>query len=199
MKHLGERVTALVDDQLSHDERDRALAHVARCELCQGDVELERQTKAALRRLPEVQPSPEFVRTLLALAEPGGPLPPERRPFPGAAAPSVGWRTRDRRPGGEAASRPVDISGSRRPQAAPRLIRRNSRVRLAAGGVLSAAALTMLLATLGAPAESGPAPATVVPPMEQFTVEHARSTGSLPFVEPAAVLVPVRVGSGEAP
>jgi hypothetical protein len=35
--------------------------------------------------------------------------------------------------------------------------------------------------------------------MEQFTVEHARSTGSLPFVEPAAILVPVSAGSGEGP
>jgi hypothetical protein len=26
--------------------------------------------------------------------------------------------------------------------------------------------------------------------MEQFTVEHARSTGGLPFAEPASILVP---------
>jgi hypothetical protein len=27
--------------------------------------------------------------------------------------------------------------------------------------------------------------------VERFTVEHARSTGSLPFADPATVLVPV--------
>jgi anti-sigma factor RsiW len=196
VKHLGERVTALVDGQLGHDDRDRALAHIAGCELCRADVELERQTKAALRRLPDVEPPPELVRKLLALAEPGGPLPPERRPFPGAATPAVGWRAHDRRPG---AGRPVDVAGPRRPQGAPRLSTPRRRVRLAAAGVLSAGALTLALATLGGPAQSGPAPATIVPPMEQFTVEHARSTGSLPFVEPAAILVPVSTGSGEGP
>jgi len=196
VKHLGERVTALVDGQLGHDDRDRALAHIAGCELCRADVELERQTKAALRRLPDVEPPPELVRKLLALAEPGGPLPPQRRPFPGAATPAVGWGARDRRPG---AGRPVDVAGPRRPQGAPRLSTPRGRVRLAAAGVLSAGALTLALATLGGPAQSGPAPATIVPPMEQFTVEHARSTGSLPFVEPAAILVPVNAGSGEGP
>ena len=195
MKHLGERVTALVDGQLGHDDRDRALAHIAGCELCRADVELERQTKAALRRLPDVEPPPELVRKLLALAEPGGPLPPQRRSFPGTAAPAVGWRARDRRPG---AGRPVDVAVQRRPQGAPRLSMPRGRVQLAAAGVLSAGALTLVLATLGGTAQSGPAPA-IVPPMEQFTVEHARSTGSLPFVEPAAVLVPVSADSGEGP
>jgi hypothetical protein len=196
VKHLGERVTALVDGQLGHDDRDRALAHIAGCELCRTDVELERQTKAALRRLPDVEPPPELVRKLLALAEPGGPLPPQRRPFPGAATPAVGWRARDRRPG---AGRPFDVTGPRRPQGAPRLSLPRGRVRLAAAGVLSAGAMTLVLATLGGPAQSGPGPATIVPPMEQFTVEHARSTGSLPFVEPAAVLVPVSADFGEGP
>jgi len=196
VKHLGERVTALVDGQLGHDDRDRALAHIARCELCRADVELERQTKAALRRLPDVEPPAELIRKLLALAESGGPLPPQRRPFPGAATPAVGWRAPDRRPG---AGRPVDVAGPRRPQGAPRLSTPRRRVRLAAAGVLSAGFLTLALATLGGPAQSGPAPATIVPPMEQFTVEHARSTGSLPFVEPAAVVVPVTVDSGEGP
>ena len=196
MKHLGERVTALVDDQLGHDERDRALAHVTRCEQCRSEVERERQTKAALRRLPDVEPSVEFVRTLLALAEPGDPLPPERRPFPGPATPAVGWRARDSRPG---AGRPAGVAGSRRPEGPPRLTRRRGRVRLAAAGVFSVGALTLVLATIGGPAATGPAPATIVPPMEQFTVEHARSTGSLPFVEPAAFLVPAGFASSEGP
>jgi hypothetical protein len=187
MKHLGERRSALVDDQLGHDERDHALAHVAGCDECRIEVDRERQTKAALRRLPDVEPSADFVRTLLALADPGGPLPPERRPFPGSGPPRAGWRARDGRPGD---GRPGDVAGSRRPQIASQLSRRRGRIQLAAVGVLSAGALTMVLATLGAPAASGPTPATIVPPMEQFTVEHARSTGSLPFVEPAAVLVP---------
>lgn len=188
MKHLGERVTALVDDQLGHDDRDRALAHVMNCEQCRLEVERERATKAALRRLADVEPPASLVAALLALAEPGDPLPPQRRPFPGTASPPVGWRAGETRPGG---GRPDTFTGTRRPEGAPRLNPRHGRIQLAAGGVLSAGALTLVLATLGGPAASGSDPATVVPSVERFAVEHGRSTGSLPFADLATVLVPV--------
>jgi hypothetical protein len=179
-------VSALVDDQLSHDERDRALAHVTHCEQCRVEMEQERETKAALRRLPTVEPSAGLVQSLLAMAEPGGPLPPQRRPFPGAATPAAGWRPRD---SGPRTGRPVGTPGSsRRPRIGPAPER--ARLQLAAAGVLSAGALTLVLASLGAPTVTAPAPTAVVPPVQTFTVEHARSTGALPFVEPASVLVP---------
>jgi hypothetical protein len=193
VKHLGIRVSALVDDQLSHDDRDRALAHVTHCEQCRVEVDRERETKAALRRLPPVEPPAALIKALLAMAETGGPLPPQRRPFPGSATPAVGWRSHDR---GPRASRALVGQGSRRPQLAPRPAR--SRSQLAATGVLSAGALVLLLATIGAPSASGPAPTAVVPPIQTFTVEHAKSTGALPFVEPASVVVPASV-TGDGP
>jgi hypothetical protein len=192
VSHLGIRVTALADDQLSHDERDRGLAHVTRCQQCRVELEQERETKAALRGLPLVEPPAELVQALLAMAETGGPLPPQRRPFPGPATPAVGWRPLDGRPrsGG-----PLGGHGSRRPDLAPRGPR--ARIQLAAAGVLSAGVLALVLATLGAPTATGPAPTAVVPPMKTFTVEHAKSTGALPFVEPASILVPAGlVGDG---
>jgi hypothetical protein len=189
VKHLGIQVTALVDGQLSHDERDRALAHVTRCEQCRVEMDQERATKAALRRLPPVEPPAELVKALQAMAETGGPLPPQRRPFPGPATPAVGWRPRE---GGPRTRRPNSVPGSRRPEITPRAQR--SRLQLAAAGALSAGALTLLLATLGAPTAA--APAAVVPPMQTFALEHAKSTGALPFVEPAAVLVPGALGAG---
>jgi hypothetical protein len=193
VKHLGIRVSALVDDQLSHDERDRALVHVTRCEQCRIEVEQERETKAALRRLPPVEPPAELVKALLAMAETGGPLPPQRRPFPDAAAPTVGWRPIDSRP---QTARPLGGQRSRRPELAPRASR--ARIQLAATGALSVGALTLVLAVLGAPTAAGPAPTAVVPPMRTFAVEHAKSTGLLPFVEPASFLVPAAV-TGEGP
>ena len=48
MTHLGRLVSALVDGELSHDERDRALAHVATCEQCRAIVEAERALKATV-------------------------------------------------------------------------------------------------------------------------------------------------------
>lgn len=186
MKHLGDRVTALVDDQLDHDARDLALAHLARCAECQAAVETERRTASTLRRLPDVTPAPELVNKLLALAEPGGPLPPERRPFPGAAAPVARWRP--------TAGRPPSVTGTRRPLDTTR-IRRRGAVRVAMAGVLSAGALTVALATLGGAGVDGP----VTPPTQQFTVEHTRSTGSLPFSDPAAVVVPAGFSTDSNP
>jgi hypothetical protein len=192
VKHLGIRVSALVDDQLSHNERDRALAHVTQCEQCRLEMEQERETKAALRRLPAVEPPAELVKALLAMAETGGPLPPQRRPFPGPATPVVGWRPVDGRP---QTGRSHGGRGSRRPDLAPRV--RPARIQLAAAGVLSVGALMLVLAALGAPTASGPAPTAVIPPMQTFAVEHAKSTGALPFVDPASILVPAAVtGAG---
>lgn len=185
MKHLGDRVTALVDDQLDHDDRDLALAHLARCPACQAAVETERSTSATLRALPAVEPSGELVQKLLALAEPGGPLPPERRPFPGPAAPVASWRP--------TAGRPGSIAGSRRPEGTTAL--RRGGVRVAVAGAFSVGVLTLSLASLGGADPTTP----VTPPTQQFTVEHAKSTGSLPFFDPAAVVIPAGMAPSQAP
>jgi hypothetical protein len=47
--HLGERVAALVDGELGHDARERALAHLAGCQACRHEVETQRLLKNALR------------------------------------------------------------------------------------------------------------------------------------------------------
>ncbi|RIQ28209.1 anti-sigma factor, partial [Jiangella rhizosphaerae] len=90
MRHLDERISDLVDDRLEHDERDRALVHLTVCAHCREAVELERDARNALRSLPSVEPSQRLVASLLALAEPGEPLPPAP---PAAQPPPVaGWR-----------------------------------------------------------------------------------------------------------
>lgn len=165
MRHLGERVTALVDDQLDHEARDRALAHLARCHVCRADVERERKAKAALRGLPEVDPSPDLVRHLLELATPGGFAPPPRPPFPGGGISE----------GGRLPSAPAGDRSERS------RLRRAAGARLALAGTFSAGLVALLLASLGEPEPTTPAPATVVPPVHQYTVEHARSSGLLLF------------------
>ncbi|WP_298331602.1 zf-HC2 domain-containing protein [Haloactinopolyspora sp.] len=176
MKHLDERVSDLVDDRLDHDERDRALVHLTECAQCRNAVEDERHAKNALRSLPDVAPSATLVQNLLALAEPGDPLPPEA---PGSApAPVADWRTRE--------SHPPSRPGGRR------LPRRVRTMRVAAVGMCTSGAMLILLAALGSPSttsDPSPTPAGIVPPVEEFTLEHARSTGALPFVEPASLLV----------
>ncbi len=47
-EHLGDRVSPLIDHQLDHDARDRALAHLAGCARCQAEVAELRQVKGLL-------------------------------------------------------------------------------------------------------------------------------------------------------
>jgi anti-sigma factor RsiW len=86
--HLGDLGAALVDDQLSPDTREAALAHLESCPDCWREVEQQRRLKARLRLLTE----PSLPMTLeLRLSS----LKPEPSGF--AAA---GVRTRDDPPGG---------------------------------------------------------------------------------------------------
>ncbi|SEF17786.1 anti-sigma factor family protein [Jiangella alba] len=190
MKHLDERISDLVDDRLEHHERDRALVHLTVCEQCREAVELERDARNALRSLPAMAPSDKLVASLLALAEPGEPLPPAGPASATQPAPVAAWRPRDSRP-------PSGPSGSRPSGRASRRVR---AVRVVALGMCTTGAMLILLASLGGtgnPPGSPDTPVSVVPPLEQFTVEHARSTGGLPFVEPASLLVTTDSSTGD--
>jgi anti-sigma factor RsiW len=82
MAHLGERVSALVDGELNHHERERALAHLTFCADCRREVESMRALKSRLRSLDTPAMPADLTMSLLRMAEPGGPLPPRERPFP---------------------------------------------------------------------------------------------------------------------
>lgn len=82
MAHLGERVSALVDGELGHAERERALAHLTFCADCRREVESVRALKSRLRSLDGPAMPADLTMSLLRMAEPGGPLPPRERPFP---------------------------------------------------------------------------------------------------------------------
>ena len=64
--HLGDRMAALVDGELDHDERDRALVHLARCAECRLAVQQERWVKARLQSLPAGEPSAAMLSSLFA-------------------------------------------------------------------------------------------------------------------------------------
>ncbi|TDC50456.1 anti-sigma factor [Jiangella ureilytica] len=191
MKHLDERISDLVDDRLEHDERDRALVHLTVCEHCREAVEIERDARNALRSLPDVAPSQKLVASLLALAEPGEPLPPAPPASAAHPAPVAGWRPRDSRPSsGPSGSRPGARSG-----------RRVRAVRVVALGMCTTGAMLILLASIGGTGSDSPGtpdtPVSVVPPLDEFTFEHARSVGGLPFGEPSSLLVTNESRSGD--
>jgi hypothetical protein len=168
--HLGERLTALVDGELGHDERDRALVHLAGCEQCRAEADALRRLKRRLRAMGDAMPADHLIRRLQAMGEPGGPVPPAVRRLPGHGRDRSAARPRDTRPAG----------GLVRGAAAHR--------RLPRGRYLLAGAATLAVLGIGSAAfAAGSEPRSlphVTPSIEQFAVEHALTSGDVPLTDP---------------
>jgi hypothetical protein len=204
VSHLGDRLTALVDGELSHDERDRVLAHLAGCDQCRAEAEAQRRLKQRLRSLGHAAPSPELLTRLYAMGEPGGPIPPRARPMPGAARPPVVARPSARRParasgpggtgsarrglksgvgvgvdlgGGHGAGPGHDLAPDRRTAG-----RRLPRMRYLAVGAATIAVFGIGTAGFVAGGDGGQLP-RVAPALDQFAVEHALTSGDVPVTD----------------
>src|SRR5262245_53058156 len=117
MSHLGARISALVDGELGHAARDRALAHIAHCSRCRAELDAERSVKDRTTRAFAPPPSAELLASLLSLAEPGEPLRPMPRSMPLAPVvptlPPPG-RARSGAPRGRSDSRGPSVGRSHR-------------------------------------------------------------------------------------
>ncbi|MFI5066245.1 MAG: anti-sigma factor family protein, partial [Streptosporangiales bacterium] len=82
MSHLGQRLSALIDGELSAAERDRVLAHVARCEGCRQEAAALRALKQRMHSLGEAMVDTALTGRLMAMAASGG------------AQHAPGWRPR---------------------------------------------------------------------------------------------------------
>jgi anti-sigma factor RsiW len=172
MTHLGERLTALVDGELSHDERDKALVHLAACDQCRAEADALRALKRRLRAMSDAVPAEGLLERLQAMGEPGDPLPPATRRLPGQGrrpAPVRLTRPRDTRP-----------AGGRSRRAAAR--RRLPRGRYLVAGAAALAVLGVGSAAFAA--GSDPRAPRVSPSVEQFAVEHALTSGDVPLTDP---------------
>lgn len=183
-QHLGDLAAALVDNELSHDARDRALAHLTRCAECRAEVDAQRR----LRSLLANQADPEFpsglgarLRAISTDGEQDGRPPARiRRPWPliGAAA----FAPSQTRPAG-LRRRPRESA----PTGRPAHLRARRTVRRALAGSAAALALTAGLAVVGGPtASSGP---STTPPVDTFVREHTVMTARLPFGDAGAGVV----------
>ncbi|MEU6039344.1 zf-HC2 domain-containing protein [Actinomadura sp. NPDC047616] len=207
MSCLGERLTALVDGELGHDERDRALAHLAVCARCRAEAEALRGLKSRLRGLADPPaaegaddlPTGDFLARLKELGRPPqaapGPddLPPPSRPSGDVTPAPAGRRGGDR------------VSGrSHRPFAGPARTRRHAAVTAAAfaadpvgwpgrpGPARSprrrylavGAALFLGLGTASYLAGGEQDAPTVNPAFDRFAVEHALTSGDVPITDP---------------
>lgn len=110
--HLGTGAAALVDGQLGQDAYDRAMAHLACCELCRREVAAQRQVKRRLYELSPPSLGDELTRRLLDLpsAQVGG----HPRPTPTCAAGQQRAGRDARRPGGPGGPTPRPPRGGRR-------------------------------------------------------------------------------------
>lgn len=138
MSHLGSRISALADGQLAPAAAERALAHVAACPQCAGELAAARAARRALAAAQDVTPTADLTARLLSLA-PGTPLPapaPRCDPFarvgPERATPAGGSRL---------TGHPRTLTGD--------LARRRSGARVAAGSLAGLGAVAAMLFALG--------------------------------------------------
>lgn len=180
--HLGDRLSALVDGELDHDARERALVHLAHCSSCRAEADAQRAVKRLLAGTPVPDQPAGAAARLLALAEPGGPLPPRARTMPqGPVVPDVSPPGR-RPPGGRA--RPAGRHDGRHPGGRSAVRR---RLRLVAAGALSVAGLVLgtAFAVGGTPTSEQP----VVPPVAELSVEHTRTSTAVTVGDPGTGLM----------
>jgi len=67
VSHLGYRMSALIDGELSHEQRERVLAHLARCEPCRREAAALRALKRRMHALGEATANTELTDRLVAL------------------------------------------------------------------------------------------------------------------------------------
>ena len=168
-RHLGDRLTALIDGELDPSTRDRMLGHLAQCSDCRVEADAERQVKAQLSGLGEPLVPVELMLGLLSLdASRGGGFGGGSGSGAAAGGTASGAPTLfsfqtvpirpPAAPAASAAGRPVTGRAPVRPQ----------RLRVAAIGVVSLAAVgtgAWLVSDLGATSHPNHAvvPAGVVP------------------------------------
>jgi len=72
-RHLGERLSALIDGELSDAQRERVLAHLAKCDDCRQEAAALRLLKRRMHSLGEAAAADALTWRLLALAPASGP------------------------------------------------------------------------------------------------------------------------------
>lgn len=190
MNHLGELLSALVDGELSGAELDRANAHVAACGACRVEANALRRLKHELRALAEVNDSNDITRRLLAMSSQDG--------QPGLIGPDASVQARQLgRAGGP--RRRVRATGERS-MAGPysalpsgRLPgRRRGRYVLWSTLTLVVVGVSTAFGVGGSSGSTGP---QITPQLEVYDMQHAITSGDVPFEDPTDVPARVPVGA----
>jgi anti-sigma factor RsiW len=188
-------LSALVDGELSGAGLDRANAHVASCGACRVEANALRRLKHQLRGLAEVNDSGDITRRLLAMCGTDGQPDGVGGGQPGGEGHAAQVPARQL---GRERARRGRVAAGRRAMADPysaqpsrRLVRRRrgryvlwSTVSLVVVGIGTAFGLG------GNSASTGP---QITPQLEVFDMQHAITSGDVPFDDPADVSARVPV------
>lgn len=74
-RHAGDRLSALLDDELSADEAMRISSHVAACEQCWRELEVIREARRMVRALPPLETPAALHQQLLSIRQSTGTRP----------------------------------------------------------------------------------------------------------------------------
>lgn len=180
MSHLEERLSAFVDGELGHSDRERVLSHLAGCETCRFEAEMLRRIKQRLCALGTPEPAPDFLGRLLS---------PPGDTFPGGPPNSGGFGTTpplgSGRPLGGAPARLAEPRTAP-PRGLSRFRPEWGRARYAVAGV------SIVAVTLGTAFVAGGERAeqpVVTPALTDYAIEHAAVSGQTPLGDPVTVPV----------
>ncbi len=193
MSHLGDLLSALVDGELSGTELDRANAHLAACAVCQAEASSLRDLKQQLRALAGGGQADAVIRRLLAMPDaltvPAAGVAVTHGPAAGGLA-AGGPETGGPMPGGPKTGGTVVArslspwAGTRRRGGTPAVRRGRRHGRYVLWGAVSLV-VGIGGAAFGIGGGSGGSQPRITPPVQVFDVEHALTSGDVPFPNPA--------------
>lgn len=177
MSHLGDLASALVDGELTGAELDRASAHLAACAACRAEAAQLRRLKSELSSLATVAGADAagaeaITRRLLAMPGPGD-------------ARSSGARSKDAGFSGAGFRDPL---GSRPVRRGPGRRAGRRRGRYAVWGAVSLVVAGVGAAAFGMGGASGTTERPITPQLEMLDLQHAVSSGDVPFADPGKPL-----------
>jgi anti-sigma factor RsiW len=181
-------LSALVDGELSGADLDRANAHVAACGACRVEANALRRLKHELRSLGDVNDCGDITRRLLALGCPGG-KPALETPAAPVRARQLGHEHGQRRRV-HAAERSMAAPYSAQPS---RRTAGRRRGRYVLWSTVSLVVVGIGTAAFGMGGSSGSTGPQITPQLEVYDLQHAITSGDVPFDDPADVSARVPV------
>jgi anti-sigma factor RsiW len=191
MSHLGGRLSALIDGELSDTERDHVHAHLVGCDECRAEAAALRTLKRRVRGLGETPADGDLTRRLIALGGlPGRAGPPRpRRPASSraraalTAALSGGPATRPE--GWDDVQEWFDDDPAREDASQLGAGRGRGHARYMVVGAVAALAVSLGAASFAA-GGSGQAPGpTVSPEVDVYMMQHWVTSDSVPAPQPS--------------